>query len=92
MPVFHYTALDRGGQRIAGEMQGPSREVVIRQLSDAGHFPIDVVAGDGGAPAPTRARSSTFGRIGIGGARSRSSRASWRCCSTPGSACRAPSA
>jgi general secretion pathway protein F len=51
MPVFHYTAVDRGGQRIAGEMQGPSREVVIRQLSDAGHFPIDVVAGEAGAPA-----------------------------------------
>ncbi len=54
MPVFHYTALDRGGQRIAGEMQGPSREIVVRQLSDAGHFPIDVVAGDAGAPAPAR--------------------------------------
>ncbi|MBO0765907.1 MAG: type II secretion system F family protein, partial [Hyphomicrobiaceae bacterium] len=42
MPNFHYTALDRVGQRIAGEMQGPSREAVIRQLSEAGHFPIDV--------------------------------------------------
>jgi len=54
MAVFHYTALDRGGQRIAGEMQGPSREVVIRQLSDAGHFPIEVVAGQAGAHAPAR--------------------------------------
>jgi general secretion pathway protein F len=54
MPVFHYTALDRGGQRIAGEMQGPSREVVLRQLSDAGHFPIDVVAEGAGASAPAR--------------------------------------
>jgi general secretion pathway protein F len=61
MPVFHYTALDRGGQRIAGEMQGPSRELVIRQLSDAGHFPIDVVTGEAGAPAPGRALF-TFGR------------------------------
>jgi len=61
MPVFHYTALDRGGQRIAGEMQGPSREVVIRQLSDAGHFPIDVVAGEASAPTPARA-FLTFGR------------------------------
>jgi general secretion pathway protein F len=61
MPVFHYTALDRGGQRIAGEMQGPSREVVIRQLSDAGHFPIDVVAGEAGAQAPARSLLA-FGR------------------------------
>lgn len=61
MAVFHYTALDRGGQRIAGEMQGPSREVVIRQLSDAGHFPIDVVAGEAGATAPARSLL-TFGR------------------------------
>jgi general secretion pathway protein F len=61
MPNFHYTALDRAGQRIAGEMQGPSREAVIRQLSDAGHFPIDV--GTQGARAAT-ARSSLldFGR------------------------------
>jgi general secretion pathway protein F len=42
MPVFRYTALDRAGQRIAGEMQGSSREAVVRQLSEAGHFPIDV--------------------------------------------------
>jgi general secretion pathway protein F len=49
MPVFRYTALDRAGQRIAGEMQGQSREAVVKQLSDAGHFPIDVVAGNGGS-------------------------------------------
>lgn len=61
MPVFHYTALDRGGQRIAGEVQGPSREVVIRQLSDAGHFPIEVMAGEADAPAPVRSLFA-FGR------------------------------
>jgi general secretion pathway protein F len=61
MAVFHYTALDRAGQRVAGEMQGQSREVVIRQLSDAGHFPIDVVAGDAGAPLPRRL-GGDFGR------------------------------
>jgi type II secretory pathway component PulF len=61
MPVFHYTALDRAGQHVAGEMQGPSREGVIRQLSDAGHFPIDVVAGEAGAPLPGRL-GGDFGR------------------------------
>jgi general secretion pathway protein F len=61
MPVFHYTALDRGGQRIAGEIQGPSREVVIRQLSDAGHFPIDVAPEEAGARARGRSLLA-FGR------------------------------
>jgi general secretion pathway protein F len=60
MPVFHYTALDRAGQRIAGEMQGPSRESVIRQLSEAGHFPIDVAVGTDAAAA--RGSLLDFGR------------------------------
>src|SRR5262245_28937595 len=54
MPHFHYPALERTGQRIAGELEGPSREAVIRQLSDAGHFPIDVIVRNAGAPAPAR--------------------------------------
>jgi general secretion pathway protein F len=54
MTVFHYTALDRAGQRIAGEMDGQSREAVIRQLSEAGHFPIDVAAPGKGAPGAAR--------------------------------------
>jgi general secretion pathway protein F len=49
--MFRYTALDASGKRIAGEMEGPSRELVLRQLSEAGHFPIDVVAGAAGASA-----------------------------------------
>jgi general secretion pathway protein F len=51
MPVFRYTALDAAGRRVAGELEGPSREGVIRQLSEAGHFPIDVAARDGASPA-----------------------------------------
>jgi general secretion pathway protein F len=54
MAVFHYTALDRAGQRFAGEIQGPSREVVIRQLSEAGQYPIEVAAGSAPAPSPAR--------------------------------------
>jgi general secretion pathway protein F len=61
MAVFHYTALDRAGQRVAGEIQGPSREHVIRQLSEAGQLPIEVVAGS--APTPSAARALlTLGR------------------------------
>jgi type II secretory pathway component PulF len=56
MPQFQYTALDRTGQHIAGELEGASREAVLRQLSDAGHFPIDVT-GMGGGPSPAPARS-----------------------------------
>jgi general secretion pathway protein F len=61
MPVFQFTAVDAAGQRIAGEMHGPSREVVIRQLSDAGHFPIDVAARSAGASA-RRSSILEFGR------------------------------
>jgi general secretion pathway protein F len=52
MSVFRYTALDAAGRRVAGETEGPSREAVIRQLSEAGHFPIDVAARDGASAAP----------------------------------------
>jgi general secretion pathway protein F len=55
MAVFHYTALDRAGQHVAGEIQGPSREHVIRQLSEAGQLPIEVVAGSAPRPLPPRA-------------------------------------
>jgi general secretion pathway protein F len=51
MAVFHYTAVDRSGQRIAGEMQGATREAVVRHLSEAGHFPIDVSEGMVGTPS-----------------------------------------
>jgi general secretion pathway protein F len=51
MPVFRYTALDTAGRRVAGEMEGPSREAVIRQLSETGHFPIDVAARAGASAA-----------------------------------------
>jgi general secretion pathway protein F len=61
MPVFHYTALDRAGQRIAGEMQGDSREIVIGRLSDAGHFPIDVEVRSAGASTTQRSLLE-FGR------------------------------
>jgi general secretion pathway protein F len=61
MPAFHYTAVDRAGQRIAGEMQGASREAVIRELSEAGHFPIDVIAGSTGPASPARP-ALAFGR------------------------------
>ena len=61
MPVFRYTALRSDGRRVAGEMQGQSREVVIRQLSDAGHFPIDVVGQAAAAPEPGRSLLA-FGR------------------------------
>ena len=48
MPLYHYSAINPGGKRISGAMEARSREIVIRELSDAGHFPIDaVVEGQG---------------------------------------------
>jgi general secretion pathway protein F len=49
MAVFRYTALNQAGKEISGEVEAPSRELAIRQLADAGHFPIDAVAQGGGA-------------------------------------------
>ena len=62
MPVFRYSALNNAGQRIAGEMHAQSREFVVRQLSDAGHLPIDVVAQSSSGSAPTRSMLG-FGRL-----------------------------
>jgi len=41
MAVFRYTALNQAGKQISGEMEASSRELVIRHLAEAGHFPID---------------------------------------------------
>lgn len=54
MAVFRYTALNQAGKQISGEMEASSRELVIRQLAEAGHFPIDAVAQSGSAAAATR--------------------------------------
>jgi general secretion pathway protein F len=63
MAVFRYTAVDHSGQRIAGEIQGVTREAVVRQLSEAGHFPIDVTEGMVGTPSPGRRAFPAFGRM-----------------------------
>ena len=50
MPRYRYSAINHSGTRISGAMEAGSREVVIRELSDAGHFPIEaVVEGQGEA-------------------------------------------
>jgi general secretion pathway protein F len=40
MAIYRYSAIDRAGKHISGEMEGQSREYVIEQLTEAGHFPI----------------------------------------------------
>jgi general secretion pathway protein F len=42
MPVFRYTALSAAGQNLSGELEAETREAVVRHLSAAGHFPVDV--------------------------------------------------
>jgi general secretion pathway protein F len=41
MAVYRYSAINQAGKHISGEMEAQSRELVIRQLTDAGHFPIE---------------------------------------------------
>ena len=52
MAVYRYNAINQAGKPISGEMEAQSREYVIRQLTDAGHFPIDAkVQAEGRASA-----------------------------------------
>jgi general secretion pathway protein F len=62
MAVFHYTALNQAGKQISGEMEAASREVAIRQLAEAGHFPIDAVAQSGSTVAASRRSLMDFWR------------------------------
>src|SRR5262249_32481568 len=41
MAIYRYSAINQTGQQISGEMEAQSREYVIRQLTEAGHFPIN---------------------------------------------------
>jgi general secretion pathway protein F len=62
MAVFRYTALNQAGKQISGEMEAASREVAIRQLAEAGHFPIDAVAQSGSVAAASRRSLMDFWR------------------------------
>lgn len=53
MPVYRYTALSQAGKAISGEMEAQSRDLVIAQLADAGHFPITAVLQPQGSGAAT---------------------------------------
>lgn len=49
MTMYHYTAIDRDGRSITGQLEADSREAVLRRLTQDGHFPVDAVAGEAGA-------------------------------------------
>lgn len=42
MTLYHYTALTKDGEQVAGQIEGPGREFVCDQLSKLGHLPIEV--------------------------------------------------
>ena len=53
MKTFQYTAISRTGDRLAGQVEGASRETVLARLQELGHFPIDIketAAGKTSAP------------------------------------------
>ncbi|WP_245298234.1 type II secretion system F family protein [Rhodomicrobium vannielii] len=52
MKLFRYTALDRSGGKLAGEMEGDSRDSVLAHLQTLGHFPVEVSETRKPAPAP----------------------------------------
>jgi general secretion pathway protein F len=41
MPQFRYRAVTRAGEMVAGEVEAPSREEVMRRIEYLGHLPID---------------------------------------------------
>jgi general secretion pathway protein F len=40
--LFHYPAVSRSGDRLAGEMEAHDRQNVLDELHASGHFPVDV--------------------------------------------------
>ncbi|HID07451.1 MAG TPA: type II secretion system F family protein, partial [Armatimonadetes bacterium] len=55
MPAFQYVALDARGVQVRGELVAESREAVIAQLRQMGHYPLDVrLSQVGEAPARRR--------------------------------------
>lgn len=42
MKVFTYTAVSPSGDRLAGRMEGDSREAVLTHLQELGHLPVDI--------------------------------------------------
>ena len=81
MAVYRYNAINQAGKHISGEMEAQSREFVIRQLADAGHFPIDAAVANQGR-SRRQVRCSRCGAR-LRQTRSRSSRASSPCCWAP---------
>lgn len=70
MPRFRYTALDRAGKAVSGELAAEDPEEVKRRLRDMGYFPASV--GEAAAAAPPvaagrvrRTRGLTSGEVVI---------------------------
>jgi general secretion pathway protein F len=55
MPQFHYRAVTQTGELVAGEVEAPSYEEVIRRIEYLGHMPIDA------KPATTSVLSRSLG-------------------------------
>lgn len=42
MATFRYSAIDDGGERLAGHMEGADRQDILSRLIELGHHPVDV--------------------------------------------------
>src|SRR5512135_3412107 len=68
MARFRYTALDRGGKTIVGEVTAEEPEEVKRHLRDMGYFPAEIAEAAQftltvGAPRVARGRGISSGDI-----------------------------
>jgi general secretion pathway protein F len=66
MPQFRYRAVTPAGELVAGQVEAPSHEEVIRRIEYLGHMPIDAQLASGGflgrslAGKPPRPRDTTI--------------------------------
>lgn len=60
MSLFHYTAISRKGDKMAGEIEAVNRQSVIEQLTGLGHLPIDISETAESGTGPDTLRGSLF--------------------------------
>ena len=77
--LYRYSAVNRGGSMVTGEMEAVSRTIVLDDLHKMGHLPVEVTESTRAQSAAANGSSGCLKASQPRG-RSRFSRASWPCC------------
>ena len=65
--LYRYKALTRSGASLSGEMEAVNRTMVLQDLHQLGHFPIEVKEIKASSSGPAHARASFFSGLPSGG-------------------------